>query len=112
MKHTTPFRVCALLALTNLGLLPFGIAQNPPDRGPEGTPPFRAGPGGGGMMREKVELLSKFDKDGDGRLNAAERKPAREFVQKERAEGRNRRGFGPPGGPGFGRDESPKPVEA
>lgn len=49
------------------------------------------------MMREKTPLLKQFDKDGDGKLNAAERKEAREYLQKERAEGRGRRGFGPGG---------------
>ena len=38
------------------------------------------------------KLVQQFDKDGDKRLNAAERKAAREFLQKERAEGRGRGG--------------------
>jgi spore coat protein CotH len=62
-------------------------------------------------MQQKTKLVEKFDRDGDKRLNAEERKAAREFLKKEQAEGRGRRRFGPPGG--FGRngedEESPKP---
>src|SRR5512132_4147875 len=87
----------------------------PPPFGPDGP-----GPGGfGGMMQPEVKLTKQFDKDGNGWLNAAERKAAREFLQKERAEGRGPRGFGGrggrggPGGPGFGgprgNQEPPKP---
>src|SRR5881394_953971 len=55
----------------------------------DGPPPFGPGrPGGGGFggpggMQQETKLLKQFDKDGDGRLNAAERKAAREFLQKE-----------------------------
>jgi spore coat protein CotH len=55
------------------------------------------------MMQEETKLVKQFDKDGDKRLNATERKAAREFLQKERAAGRGPRGFGGPGGGrGFG----------
>lgn len=55
-------------------------------------------------MQPERELVKDFDKDGDHRLNAAERKAAREFLAKEAAEGRGqRRGFGGrPGGFGNG----------
>jgi hypothetical protein len=54
-------------------------------------------------MQEETKLVKQFDKDGDKRLNAAERKAARDFLQKERAAGRGPRGFGGPGGGrGFG----------
>ena len=43
------------------------------------------------MMQQKTELLKQFDKDGNGWLNASERKAAREFLQKENAGGRGRR---------------------
>jgi len=47
-------------------------------------------------MGQHTEILKKFDKDGDKKLNQAERKEAREFLAKE---GNNRRrGFGGPGG--------------
>ena len=68
-----------------------------------GPPPGgRGGFGGGGPMggvQPLRELVKNFDKDGDKRLNTAERKAAREFLAKETAEVRGpRRGFGPPGG--------------
>jgi hypothetical protein len=81
------------------------LAQ-PPDFGP---PPFGpggfggrgpGGPGGPGMG-QKTKLLEQFDKDGDGYLNAAERKAAREYLATRPAGGRGRRGgFGGRGGPG------------
>ena len=49
-------------------------------------------------MRQEVKLVEKFDRDADKRLNAEERKAAREFLKKEREEGRV---GGGPGGPGF-----------
>lgn len=48
-------------------------------------------------MQEERKVVSRFDKDGDGRLNAAERKAAREWLKTENAgEGRRfgRRGPG------------------
>jgi len=62
------------------------------------------GPGGFGPgARPNRQLVKQFDQDGNGWLNAEERKPARELLKKERAEG-GRSGFGPggPGGPGPG----------
>jgi hypothetical protein len=53
-------------------------------------------------MREKIELVAKFDQDGDKMLNLAERKAAREHLAKERAAGRGRRGPGGRGGFGPG----------
>lgn len=51
-------------------------------------------PGGPPMMTGERKLVSQFDKDGDTRLNAAERKAAREFLA-------STAGAGPaPGGPG------------
>jgi hypothetical protein len=60
---------------------------------------------GGGPIRQELKLVEKFDKDGDQKLNAEERKAAREYIAKEKAEGRLGRGpggpgrFGGPGGP-------------
>ena len=48
-------------------------------------------------MQEKQKLVEQFDKNGDHMLDAAERKTALEFLRKERAAGRGRRG---PGGRG------------
>lgn len=67
------------------------------------------------MMGQQTKVLKQFDNNGDGRLDASERKPAREFLQKERAAGGGRRGFGPregpggPGGRGGTKQEAPKP---
>jgi hypothetical protein len=71
------------------------------------------GRGGFGMMQQETKLVAQFDKDGDKRLNAAERKAAREFLQQERAAGRlGRRGPGGPGGRGFpGRNENQEPPQ-
>lgn len=85
----------------------------PPFGGPGGP----RGPGGFGPMgmRQETKLVKQFDKDGDKRLNAEERKAAREFLQKQRTEqgaggpGGRRGGFGPgrfgmnqePGKPGM-----------
>jgi len=65
--------------------------EGPPPSDPAG-PPGRRGPGGfggpPGGVREDIKLVQQFDKDGNKRLNASERKAAREFLMKERAEGR------------------------
>src|SRR5436190_24082271 len=76
----------------------------------DGPPPF--GPGGPGGVQQETKLLKQFDKDGDGRLNAAERKAAREFLRKEGASNRGRRGGGGRGGPGGpgGRGENQEPA--
>jgi spore coat protein CotH len=52
------------------------------------------------MMEQQIKLVKQFDKGSKGWLNADERKAAREFLKKERAEGRGARGFGGRGGPG------------
>ena len=70
-----------------------------PPPGFEGPPPFGPpgfGPGGRG---QETQVLKTFDKDGDGHLNATERKAAREHLVKERSNPGAGRGFGP-GGPG------------
>ena len=93
--------------VTAVSLTAAFAADNPPpgDRPPGfdgppgagGPPPF--GPGGPGMQAA-TKLVKQFDQDGDKRLNTAERKAAREFLAKEKAEGRIRqRGpRGPRGG--------------
>ena len=88
-------------AVCGLPLAWTALAQRP-DAPPDDLPPFREGPGGfrgpggpfgfgrpGGFggVREGRKLVAQFDKDGDKRLNAAERQAAREFLAKERAEG-------------------------
>jgi len=61
-------------------------------------PPF--GPGGPGMGGDR-KVVAQFDKDGDGRLNADERKAAREELKKSGRPGGMRPGG--PGGPGGNR---------
>jgi spore coat protein CotH len=71
--------------------------QFPPDGfgfGPPGMGPGGGGFGGGGFGGKKTELVKKFDKDGDGRLNAEERKAARASLASSSGQG----GFGGPGG--------------
>ena len=87
-------------------------------------PPGGFGPGGpGGPGGQEIKLVKDYDKDGDGRLNAEERKPAREAAKKKGGgRGFGPPGFGPPGGgppgggpggprgfgpPGFGGREEP-----
>ncbi len=79
----------------------------PPEGGPgfDGPPPFGPGgfgPGGPPGMQE-TKLVKQFDKNGDKRLDGEERKAAREFITKQRANrgpggpGGRRGGFGPGG---------------
>lgn len=49
---------------------------------PEGPKPERKGPPGG----PPAEIIAKFDKDGDGKLNDEEAKAAREAMQAKRKE--------------------------
>ena len=109
----TPFirASCALVVCSAF----CALAQNDdtPQR-PAGPPPFGPGgrgPGGFGGVQQETKLVKQFDKDGDGRLNAAERKAAREFLAKERAEGRGRRGFGGGRGGFGGRNENQEPPQ-
>lgn len=64
------------------------------------------------MMQQKTELVERFDKDGDKRLNAAERKAARESLAQQPFRRRGPRG---PGGPGFprrdGYRQTPQPGQ-
>jgi spore coat protein CotH len=90
-------------------LLGFTVARafsQAPDEGPRFGPPG-GGPRGFGGVQEKQKLVKQFDKDGDKVLNSAERKAAFAFIEKERAEGRGRRGPGGPRFGGFGQTEEP-----
>ncbi len=118
MKNFVWLAVASCFALSLAAQAP----QNPPGGG--GPPPIGAGgpgqggpgqggpgPGGfGGMMQQETKLVKQFDQDADKRLNAAERKAAREFLQKERAAGRGPRGFGGRGGFGPGMMMAPQMV--
>lgn len=73
-----------------------------------GTAPLAQGPGmgPGGPNQPERKLVKQFDKDNDGRLNAGERKAARDFLASSPAQGPGggrmggRGGRGGPGGPG------------
>ncbi|MSR75140.1 MAG: spore coat protein CotH [Planctomycetes bacterium] len=94
-------------------LLTVVVAQAPPggeSRG-AGAGPGRGGPGMGPSAVER-KLVKQFDKDKSGRLETAERKAARELMEKDGATGgRGQRGPGGrgPGGPG-GRGPGGTPV--
>ncbi|MBI3417188.1 MAG: CotH kinase family protein [Verrucomicrobia bacterium] len=92
---------CAAIAALALSVAISSLAQEQPPRARGG------GPGGFGGVREKPQLVKQFDKDGDKRLNLEERKAAREWLAKERAEGRGMRG---PGMRGRGPSQPPPPA--
>jgi len=103
-------RIWILLSVFGLACAaPAQFDGPPPFRG-DGPPGFDGPPGGFGRfgppMQEETPLVAKFDRNGDKRLNADERKAAREFIQKERAEGRAGRR-----GPRFRRDEDEEPPQ-
>lgn len=77
--------------------------------GPGMGGPGMGGPGGMGGGDRK--LVKEFDKDGDKRLDRAERDAAREKLKEERANGGGRRRMGPPPGMGGmgGAEEEAKP---
>lgn len=97
---------CAVVAAA---LLPWaGAAQG---QGGQGFPPggqgrqggMGPGPGGMGMMQTERKIVAQFDKDGDKRLNAAERKEARTWLASQPQMGpggRGGRGGGQAGSPG------------
>ena len=98
-------------SLWALVLAPAAFSQNDVDRPPgppPGGPSGPGGPGGGGprgpggpASTPKTLLVARFDQNGDKRLNAQERKAAREFLIEEKSAGRIRgRGPGGPGGRG------------
>src|SRR3954453_16578801 len=83
------------------------LAQPPDFGGGFGGPGGPGGRGGrGGPMMESPKLLEKFDKDGDGILNSAERKAARESIASEPNGGVRR---GPFGGQGPAENVPPGP---
>jgi hypothetical protein len=103
----------ACLASALLAQAPNNLQRRAGDGPPpgDGPPQFGGGPGGPGgpggfrgfgPMGQEMKVVSQFDKDGDKRLNAEERKAAREFVVKERASGRGPGGIGRGGRGGFG----------
>lgn len=80
----------------------------PPDRRGRGPGGPGGGPGGRSVEERETILVPEFDKDGDGVLNAEERKKAREHVKANpRPRGGRRGGRGR--GPGGGSSEPAKP---
>ena len=83
------------------------------------APPALRAQGFGGLSGGfDLEVVKQFDANGDGRLDAAERKPAREWLSKNSGGrggfGRRRFGFGGPAGNGAtpGRHLEPKDVRS
>lgn len=99
-EFTSALSLALTLAVVALAAFTTARAQAPDDL-PPGPPP--GGPGGRfggpppGGVREDRKVVSQFDKDGDKRLNLAERKAAREFLAKEPTERRGPGGRGPRG---------------
>ncbi len=93
------FRTFLTAGAATLTMAAVALAQGPPDFGPGGFGGGgrggRGGPGGMGPGQQEIKLLQQYDKDGDGRLNAEERKAARESAA-SRSSGRRggRGGFG------------------
>lgn len=117
MHSTSRFLSRAVLVAV-LGCAAPLFAQPSPDGPPGGGFPggFPGGPGGP-MGGGETKLVAKFDTNGDKRLDATERKAAREHLAKEAANGGGRRrgpggpgGFGGPGGRG-GEQTPPQPGE-
>jgi spore coat protein CotH len=104
------FARVACAALLSSG---FVFSQSPPPGAGPGPDRFMGPQGGQPFMNQEMPLLKKFDGNSDGWLSANERKAAREYLQKERAEGRGGRQFGgrmgrgP--GPGGGRENQAQP---
>src|SRR5881396_3697579 len=84
------FALVAVAASAAMGLV---VQAQGPRRGPQGP---------GGRGGQEIKIVKQFDKNGDGWLNAEERKAARQYVTSQGFGGE--RGFGPRGGGrgGFG----------
>jgi hypothetical protein len=100
------------LTITQTLALAFALSWAPgaASQFPPGNPPF--GPGPGGPAGSELQLVKQFDKDGDKRLNAEERKAARAYLAASRTQGgfggfAGRMGGGPRGFGGRGRSLGP-----
>ena len=89
----------------------------PPPFGPDGQGPQAGGgpggPGGGGPggMQQHRQILKQFDKNGDGRLDTAERKAARASLAQDSAGGGGRGGRGPGRGMRGGNQSAAQPGQ-
>jgi spore coat protein CotH len=101
------------MCVTFLGILVLAAPRDGAGQPGPGKKEFdKGGPFGkvgfGGPFGQTRKILKDFDKDGDGRLNAEERKAARESLAKGGGPGGfPKGGFGPPGI--RGKQEPPKP---
>jgi hypothetical protein len=79
---------------------PFPPDFGPPGFGPGGGPGGPGGGPGGGPMGQETKVLTQFDADHNGRLDAEERKTARAWLAENRPQrgGRGPGGMGRPGG--------------
>jgi hypothetical protein len=101
-----------LVGLAALSASVVALAQPPGGEFPPFGGGFPPGQGGGRFggppgMNQEIKLVKQFDKDGDKRLNNAERKAARAFLRSGNGGGRR---FGPP--PGMFRRENQEPPKA
>ena len=108
-RVAAPLAVCAVA----LALQPWFVlsAQGP---GWPGPGPGAGGRGFGGVQQDR-EVVTQFDRNGDKRLDASERKAAREWLSTQPVFGPGGRGrFGDPGAaaPAPGRKLSPADVKA
>ncbi len=88
---TTRTRIAG--ALVAAALLPWtGAAQGPGGQGQPGGQGRQGGVGPGGPMQQERKIVAQFDKNGDKRLNAAERKEARTWLASQPTGGRGGRG--------------------
>ena len=97
MKRQTRFTwLIAIGAALPFAVWPAGA------QGPGGPGQMGPGPGGMGPAQQERQVVAQFDKDGDKRLNAAERRDARMWLESQPAAGRGRGGRGgmTPGAPG------------
>src|SRR5262245_66622606 len=83
-------------ALVLVALVPWsGSAQGPGGQrqmGPGQMGPGQGGPMGGGPNQQERKVVAQFDKDGDKRLNAAERREARVWLESQPQTGPGGRG--------------------
>jgi hypothetical protein len=97
VRYVQRLTVAASLAAVT-GALAASIGLTAQGPGPQGGPPVFVGPGGpGGPGGVEQQLVAQFDTDRDERLNTAERKAARAWLE---SQGRQAP-FGGRGGPGF-----------
>ena len=89
--RTRFIRLMAFAAALPLAVWP-AAAQGPGGQRPGGPGQMGPGPGGMGPAQSERPVVAQFDKDGDKRLNAAERRDARVWLETQPAMGPGGRG--------------------